>query len=138
MAWHNILQEKQNSMPSEEDRWDARSLLSTLTPVVPMGPPDSSQLPTPLPSPPTPADRKHSTPKSKKVLLGCLIATLLDKYQQSHSCNISPSKNTPVKGTPVKNTPPKNALNSIKKNLTPDHRVEPPIKKQCASSPSSE
>ena len=133
----NILQEKLNLTPLRKDRQDTRLSHSTLTPVVPMGPPDSPQLPTPPPLPLTPADRKHSTPKSKKVLSGSSIAALLNKYQQSHSRNIYLTKNTPTKDTPIKNTPTKDALTLNKKNLTPNLSTEPPIKKQCTGFPSS-
>ena len=71
----------------------------------------------------------------------------MEQFQQSCSHNVSPIntpvkntpvKNTPVKDTPVKNSPVKGDPMPGKKVLTPDQTVEPPVKKQCIGSPSSE
>ena len=50
----------------------------------------------------------------------------------------TPIKDTPVKDMPVKDMPAKGDPVPSKKVLTPDQSIEPPIKKQCTSSPSSE
>ena len=134
-----VLQEKMGLMPSKKDELEAESSHSTLMSTLPQYPPTSPRATTPPPPPqlPTPAEKKHSTPKVKKTQPGSAIATLMEQFQQSQSHNASPIKNTPVKNTPIKNTPVKGDLMPSKKVLTPDHTVELPVKKQCTGSPSS-
>ena len=97
-TWCNILKEKSDLTLLKKPRHEAESSLSSLTPDFPMELPIPPQPPTALPPPPMLADKKHSTPNNKKGLSGNPMATLLDQFQQSHSCNASPAKNnTPKK-----------------------------------------
>ena len=118
---HGIRSCRKNRTRCHRGKLSGRSSHQQSTPVTSMGPTASLDLLTPLP--PVPAHKKHGTPKGKKVPSSGSMATLLDNYQQSHSCNVSPAKNTPTQH---------------KKNIAPNHNAEPPNKKQCTSSLSSE
>ena len=73
------------------------SLMSSLVREQPT--PPRSITPMPLPPPPTLVEKKHSTPKVKKTQLDSAMAAMMEQFQQSISCHVSPMK------TPVKNTP---------------------------------
>ena len=144
--------------PSKKDQLEAESLHSKLmSSLVQDLPSPARSVTTLLPPLPTPVEKKHYTPEVKKTQPGSAMAAMMEQFQQSHLRNASPmktpvknppvknmpAKNTPiedmpVKDTPVKDMPAKGDLAPSKKVLTPDQSVEPPIKKQCTGSPSSE
>ena len=150
---HPIPQGKMELIPSKKDQLEAEPLhsmlMSSLVQDLPTPPKSITPLPPPLP---TPVEKKHSTPIVKKIQLGSAMAAMMEQFQQSCLHNVSPmktlvknppvkntpAKNTPFKDMPIKDTPAKGDPVPSKKVLTPDWSVEPPVKKQHTSSPSSE
>ena len=124
-------------MPSKKDQLEAQSSKSPSFPVLSQNPPVPPRAVTPPPPPPPPSPvQKHSTLKIGHMPSGGMMAALMAQFEQSRSHGSSP-KNTPSKNTQVKDRG-RGELMPTKKTLTPDGTVEPPIKKQSTSSPSSE